>query len=75
LIARFPPCPIRLAPVIVDLSTEEQKIMIATQAATQGAILGTTITKAAWHAKPSWFVIASKDRAILPEQEIWARRH
>ena len=43
--------------------------MVATQAATQGAILGTTIGKAAWHSKPSWFVIASNDRAISPEQE------
>ena len=44
--------------------------MIATQAVTQGAILGTTITKAAWHTKPSRFVIASNGRAISPEQEI-----
>lgn len=53
-----------------DLSTEEKNVMVATQAATQGAILGTPITKAAWHSKPSWFVIASNDRAISPEQEI-----
>lgn len=52
-----------------DLSTEEKQTMVATQAATQGAILGTTIGKAAWHSKPSWFVIASNDRAISPEQE------
>jgi hypothetical protein len=37
---------------------------------TQGAILGTTIATAAWHNKPSWFVIASNDRAISPEQEM-----
>jgi pimeloyl-ACP methyl ester carboxylesterase len=53
-----------------DLSAEEKNVMVATQAATQGAILGTPITKAAWHTKPSWFVIASNDRAISPEQEI-----
>jgi pimeloyl-ACP methyl ester carboxylesterase len=52
-----------------DLSLEEKQTMVATQAPTQGAILGTTITKAAWHYKPSWFVIASKDRTISPEQE------
>jgi pimeloyl-ACP methyl ester carboxylesterase len=40
------------------------------QGATQGAILATPITKAAWHTKPSWFVIASNDRTIAPEQEI-----
>ena len=52
-----------------DLTSEEKKTMFATQGATQGAILGTTITQAAWHTKPSWFVIASNDRMISPEQE------
>jgi pimeloyl-ACP methyl ester carboxylesterase len=52
-----------------DLSPEEKKMMFATQGATHGAILGTTITEAAWHNKPSWFVIASNDRMISPEQE------
>jgi pimeloyl-ACP methyl ester carboxylesterase len=57
-----------------DLSTEEQELMIVTQAATQGAVLSTTITTAAWHSKPSWFVVASNDRAIAPEQEIYTAR-
>ena len=52
-----------------DLSLEEKNIMIATQSATQGALLATPITKAAWHAKPSWFVIAANDRTISPAQE------
>jgi pimeloyl-ACP methyl ester carboxylesterase len=52
-----------------DLSAEEKQTMIATQAATQGALLATPITKAAWHTRPSWFVIAENDRAISPEQE------
>jgi hypothetical protein len=43
--------------------------MVATQAAIKGAIPGTRITKAAWRSKPSWFVIASNDRAISPVQE------
>jgi pimeloyl-ACP methyl ester carboxylesterase len=53
-----------------DLSSEEQETMIATQAASQGALLSTPIQKAAWRSKPTWFVIASNDRAISPEQEI-----
>ncbi len=58
-----------------DLSNEEKQTMIATQAATQGAILQTVIKEAAWHTKPSWFVIAENDRAISPEQEkVTARR-
>ena len=52
-----------------DLSTVEKNTMAATQAPTQGSILETKITKAAWHAKPSWFVIADNDRMISPEQE------
>ena len=53
-----------------DLSPEEKSLILATQGATQGAILATPIKAAAWHSKPSWFVIASNDRAISPEQEI-----
>jgi len=53
-----------------DLSPSEQALLVATQAATHGALLSTPIKAAAWHSKPSWFVIASNDRAISPEQEI-----
>jgi pimeloyl-ACP methyl ester carboxylesterase len=53
-----------------DLSPEMKSLVLATQGATQGAILATPIKKAAWHSKPSWFVIAQNDRAIAPEQEI-----
>jgi pimeloyl-ACP methyl ester carboxylesterase len=53
-----------------DLSPSEQSLAFAVQGATQGAILATPIKKAAWHSKPSWFVIASNDRTIAPEQEI-----
>ena len=52
-----------------DLSLEERQTMVSTQAPTQGAILSTTIKAAAWRSKPSWFVIASDDRTISPEQE------
>jgi hypothetical protein len=48
---------------------EEKAMVLATEGATQGAILATSIKKAAWRSKPSWFVIASNDRAISPEQE------
>jgi pimeloyl-ACP methyl ester carboxylesterase len=53
-----------------DLSPSEKSILLAAQGATQGAILATPIKKAAWHSKPTWFVIASNDRMISPEQEI-----
>jgi pimeloyl-ACP methyl ester carboxylesterase len=53
-----------------DLSPEDNYLVYATQGATQGAILGTPIKTAAWHTKPSWFVIASNDRTIAPKQQI-----
>jgi pimeloyl-ACP methyl ester carboxylesterase len=53
-----------------DLTPAEQSLIFAVQGATQSAILGTPIKKSAWHSKPSWFVIASNDRTIAPEQEI-----
>ena len=52
-----------------DLPLAEKTELIATQAATQGAVLGAPITTAAWRTKPSWFVIASNDRMISPEQQ------
>ncbi len=52
-----------------DLSPDEKSIVFATQGATQSAVLGTPIKTAAWHTKPSWFVIAANDRMISPDQE------
>ncbi len=52
-----------------DLTSAEKNMLIATQSATQGALLATPIKAAAWHTKPSWFVIASNDRTISPLQE------
>ena len=52
-----------------DLTEQEQLTLAATQTPTQGAALGGTISTAAWHSKPSWFVIALNDRMISPQQE------
>ena len=52
-----------------DLPENERKILAATQGPTAAAVFGATITTAAWKAKPSWFVIASNDRAIPPDLE------
>lgn len=53
-----------------DLSPVEKDLAFAVQGATKAAIFGTPIKNVAWRSKPSWFVIASDDRAISPEQEI-----
>jgi pimeloyl-ACP methyl ester carboxylesterase len=52
-----------------DLSPDLQNLVFATQGATHGSVLGTPIKTAAWHTKPSWFVIAANDRMISPDQE------
>lgn len=52
-----------------DLSSEEKMTLVATQTPTQGAALGSTISAASWRNKPTWFVIASNDRMIAPQQE------
>jgi pimeloyl-ACP methyl ester carboxylesterase len=52
-----------------DLSAAEKQLMVASQSATQGALLATPMTAAAWRTKPSWFVVADHDRTIAPEQE------
>lgn len=52
-----------------DLHEDERKLVHAVQGPTHGSILSTPIKQAAWHTKPSWFVVAQHDRTISPEQE------
>jgi len=52
-----------------DLTATEKAVLYATNAPTNVKALGGTITKAAWHDKPSWYVVAANDRAIQPSLE------
>jgi pimeloyl-ACP methyl ester carboxylesterase len=52
-----------------DLSSADQNILIATQGPLQSAVLRTPIKAAAWRTKPSWFIVASNDHTISPEQQ------
>jgi len=52
-----------------DLTSEEKNTMVSTQAVTPAALLGTPITTAAWHTKPSWVVISGNDRILAPEMQ------
>ena len=52
-----------------DLPDKEKQVLTATQGPTAAAVFGATITTAAWKTKPSWYVIASNDRAVPPELE------
>lgn len=49
-----------------DLSDKDKELLTATQGPTNAAAFEGTVTTAAWKTKPSWFVIASQDRAIPP---------
>jgi pimeloyl-ACP methyl ester carboxylesterase len=53
-----------------DLTKEEKALLFAVQPQTSGSIFAAQPTQAAWHHKPSWYVVASNDHMISPEQEV-----
>ena len=52
-----------------DLTAEEQALLVAVQPQTAGSIFNAKPTSAAWHEKPTWYIVAGNDRMIAPEQE------
>ncbi len=52
-----------------DLTKEEKALLIAVQPQTAGSIFGAKAAVAAWRNKPSWYIVASNDNMIPPEQE------
>jgi pimeloyl-ACP methyl ester carboxylesterase len=52
-----------------DLTKDEKALILAVQPQTAGAIFGAKPTAAAWHSKPTWYVVSSNDRMIAPEHE------
>ncbi|MDE1147112.1 MAG: alpha/beta hydrolase [Azospirillaceae bacterium] len=52
-----------------DVTPAEKLLLLATQSPTNVKALGGTVTVAAWHSKPSWYIVASQDRAIPPALE------
>jgi pimeloyl-ACP methyl ester carboxylesterase len=49
-----------------DLTPTEKSILFAAQGPTAGAALGGNVSVAAWKNKPSWYLVATADRAIQP---------
>lgn len=49
-----------------DLPLPQQRLIAATQGPWAAGCIGEKITTAAWHEKPSYFVVAAKDRMIDP---------
>jgi pimeloyl-ACP methyl ester carboxylesterase len=52
-----------------DLSQEEQKLLWAAHAAPSLELLNGKVEGTAWKSKPSWYIVAGKDRTIDPELE------
>ena len=52
-----------------DLSRSERKVLTATQGPTAAADFGAKVVNAAWKSKPSWYVVAGKDRMVSPKLE------
>jgi pimeloyl-ACP methyl ester carboxylesterase len=52
-----------------DLSPKEQDLVYAVQQPAFQKVFGDVGVNAAWKTKPSWYVVASEDKAINPELE------
>src|SRR5476649_1483216 len=60
-----------------DLPAEQAAFMARSQVFNLADSFKAVVTKAAWRSKPSWMVVATKDRTINPDLERWyaARAH
>src|SRR5258705_13077138 len=62
-----------------DLSAEQAAFMARSQVLNAAANFNAVITTPAWRSKPSWMLVATKDRTINPDLERWyaqrAKRH
>ena len=52
-----------------DLTPAEKSIVAATQTQTAASVFDAKPSVAAWHEKPSWYIVAANDRMISPDQE------
>jgi pimeloyl-ACP methyl ester carboxylesterase len=51
------------------LPMSERRLVLAVQGQIYGPMLDEKLTHAAWKSKPSWHVIATKDRTLMPAME------
>src|SRR6266568_7773984 len=58
-----------------DLSEQEQKVVWATHFAPDADLFNQKVEGTAWRSKPSWYIVATKDRTVQPElQHFVAKR-
>src|SRR5258708_29002490 len=59
----------------LDLPAAEARVLAATQTPIATSAFGAKVANVAWKTKPSWYIVARKDRAIDPdEQRSFAKR-
>jgi pimeloyl-ACP methyl ester carboxylesterase len=63
------PGPAVLQDFAPDLPSAEAEIIASTQGPIAAATFTTKLTHAAWTSKPSWFIVAKRDRMINPDLE------
>ena len=54
-----------------DIAPNDARVMSVTQRPLAAATFANTVEHAAWHAKPSWFLVAETDQIINPDLERW----
>ena len=52
-----------------DINAAEQSTLVATQGPIRAEAIAEKVTHAAWHDKPSWYVVSKSDRMINPDLE------
>ena len=52
-----------------DLSEQEKKLVLATQGAPKPDLFEAKVGGTAWKSKPSWYIVAKKDRTVHPDLE------
>jgi pimeloyl-ACP methyl ester carboxylesterase len=57
-----------------DLPEQEQKLVWATQGVPAADLFNQKVDGTAWRSKPSWFIVATKDRTVHPELERFAAK-
>lgn len=54
-----------------DLPKAQAEFLASSQMPVSGAAFGAKVTVAAWHDKPSYAIVATRDRALNPDLERW----
>ncbi len=54
-----------------DVDVPTAAVMAVVQKPLPAQVFGSQVDAAAWHSKPSWFLVALEDRIISPELERW----